>query len=132
MRLLTEAGRLKASGYRHMHRFAALLVIGVLVAPAITECVGLVSAGGRHACCANLGGMASETTLTPCCGRSEQSNDAAPPETQAAGPSLKLLAPHFVEFADPGAMRAPIPVESFAVRRAAVVPLYLQQSSLLI
>jgi hypothetical protein len=113
-------------------RAVALLVVAVLVGPAITECVGWASAYGRHACCANLGGLASETTLTPCCGRSEQSNDAAPPETQAAGPSLKLLAPHFAEFADPGAMRAPIPVESFAARRAAVVPLYLQQASLLI
>ena len=113
-----------------MHRLAAFLVIGVLVVPAITECVGW--AAGRHACCANRGGMAPETALTPCCGMSEQSNDAAPPETQAAGPSLKLLAPHVAAFVDPGAMRAPIPVESFAARRAAVVPLYLQQASLLI
>jgi hypothetical protein len=113
-------------------RTVALLVVAILVGPAITECVGLASAGGRHACCANLGGMASEPTLTPCCSRSEQSNDAAPPETQAAGPSLKLLVPHFAEFTEPGAMRAPIPVESFAARRAAVVPLYLQQASLLI
>ena len=105
-------------------------MVGVLVAPAIAECAGW--AAGRHPCCANRGGMASETALTPCCGMSEQSNDAAPPETQAAGPSLKLLAPHFAAFVDPGAVRMPIPVESFAARRAAVVPLYLQQASLLI
>ena len=130
--MLTEAGRLKASGYRRMHRFAALLVIGVLVTPAITECVGLVSAGGRHACCANLGGMASETTLTPCCGRSEQSNDATPPETQTTRPVLTLLGPHFVPASDAFVARTPIPLDTFVPRRAAVVPLYLQQASLLI
>ena len=113
-----------------INRLAAVLVIGVLVAPAITECAGW--AAGRHPCCANRGGMAPETALTPCCGMSEQANDATPPETQAAGPSLKLLTTHFAVLVDPGAVRMPIPVESFAARRAAVVPLYLQQSSLLI
>lgn len=113
-----------------INRLVAVLVIGVLVVPAITECVGW--AAGRHPCCTNRVGMAPETALTPCCGMSEQSNDAAPPETQAAGPSLKLLAPHFAALVDPGAVRMPIPVESFAARRAAVVPLYLQQASLLI
>ena len=113
-----------------INRLVAVLVVGVLVAPVITECAGW--AAGRHPCCANRGGMAPETALTPCCGMSEQSNDAAPPEAQAAGPSLKLLVPHFAALVDPGAVRMPIPVESFAARRAAVVPLYLQQASLLI
>jgi hypothetical protein len=114
-------------------RTAALLLVGVLVVPAITDCAGwAVSAFGRHACCANRGDMAPETTMRACCGMSEQSNDTAPPETQAAGPSLKLLAPHFAVLVDRGAMRVPIPVESSAARRAAVVPLYLQQASLLI
>lgn len=130
MRSLTEAGRLKASGYQRMHRLAAFLVIGVLVVPAITDCVGWAT--GRHACCANRGGLAPQTALTPCCGMSEQSNDAAPPEAQAAGPSLKLLAPDFAVLVDPGAMRVPILVESSAARRAPIVPLYLQQASLLI
>jgi hypothetical protein len=110
------------------NRLVAVLVIGVLAVPAIAECAGW--AAGRHPCCANRGGMAPETALTPCCGMSEQSNDAAPPETQTAGPSLKLLTPHFAALADPGAVR--MPVESSAARRAAVVPLYLQQASLLI
>jgi len=130
VRSLTEAGRLKAFGYQRMYRLVAVLVIGVLVAPALSECVGW--AAGRHACCANRGGMDPETALTPCCGMSEQSNDAAPPEARAAGSSLKLLVPHFAVLVDPGALRLPIPVESFAARRAAVVPLYLQQASLLI
>ena len=112
-----------------INRLAAFLGIGVLVVPAITECVGW--AAGRHPCCANRGSMAAETALTPCCGMSEQANDAAPPETQAAGPSLKLLVPHFAALVDPGGVRMSIPIESFA-RRAALVPLYLQQASLLI
>ena len=113
-----------------INRLVAVLVIGVLAVPAIIECAGW--AAGRHPCCVNRGGMAPETALTPCCGMSEQSNDAAPPETQAAGRALKLLTPHFAALVDPGAVRVPIPVESFAARRAAVVPLYLQQASLLI
>ena len=113
-----------------MYRLVAVLVIGVLVAPALSECVGW--AAGRHACCANRGGMAPETALTPCCGMSEQSNDTAPPEARTAGPSLKLLVPHFAALVDPGVVRVPIPIDSFTVRRAAVVPLYLQQASLLI
>jgi hypothetical protein len=115
-----------------MYRLVAVLVIGVLVAPALTECAGwAASAAGRHVCCANRDGMAPETSVTACCGMSEQSSDAAPTETQGARPSLKLLAPHFAALVDPGAVRAPIPVDSFAARRAAV-PLYLQQVSLLI
>ena len=117
---------------RYTVRLIALLVVGVLLEPTITECAAwAVSAAGGHACCANSG-MAPETALTPCCGMSEQSNDAAPPEAQAAGPSLKLLSPHFAALVDPGAVRILIPVESFAARSAAVVPLYLQQASLLI
>jgi hypothetical protein len=113
-------------------RLIALLAVGVLLEPTITECAAwAASAAGSHACCANSG-MAPETALTPCCGMSEQSNDAAPPETRAAGPSLKLLAPLFAALVDPGAVRMPIPVESSAARRAAVVPLYLRQASLLI
>ena len=125
MRSLTKIGHRTAA-----LRTAALVLVGILVVPAITECVGW--AAGRHPCCTNRAGMATETALTPCCGMSEQSNDTAPPETQAAGPSLKLLAPHLATLVDPGAVRVPIPVESFAARRAVVVPLYLQQASLLI
>lgn len=114
-------------------RVVALVVVGFLVAPAITECAGwAASATGRHICCGNRGGMASETRMTDCCAMSEQSSDTAPPETQASRPSLKLLTPHFVPVVDIGALRAPIPDESFTARRAPVVPLYLQQASLLI
>ena len=67
VKLLTKAGRLKASGYRPMHRLIAVLVIGVLVAPALTECAGwAASAAGRHVCCANRDGMASDTSVTAC------------------------------------------------------------------
>ena len=113
-------------------RIAAALVVGVLVAPAITECAGWASAAGRHICCGNRGGMAPETRMTDCCAMSEQSNDAAPPDTQAARPTLTLLNPHIVPVVDPSAVRTPIPVESFAARTASVVPIYLQQASLLI
>jgi hypothetical protein len=130
VRSLTKFGNRTAAPRTAPLRTVALLIVGVLVAPAFTECVGW--AAGRHACCANRGGMDPETALTPCCGMSEQSNDAAPPEARAAGSSLKLLVPHFAVLVDPGALRLPIPVESFAARRAAVVPLYLQQASLLI
>jgi hypothetical protein len=114
-------------------RTVALLVVAVLVAPAITECAGWAdSAAGRHICCGNRGGMAPETRMTDCCAMSEQSNDAAPPDTQTARPALKLLDPHVVPVVDAGAARTPIPVESFAARMAAGVPFYIQQASLLI
>ncbi len=138
VRLLTKLGRLKASGYQRMHcsaalRTVALLVVAVLVGPAITECAGwAVSAAGRHLCCGNRGGMASETRMTECCAKPAQSNDATPPETQTARPVLTLLGPHFVPAGDTFAARTPVPCDTFVSRRAAVVPLYLQQASLLI
>jgi hypothetical protein len=114
-------------------RTAALLVVGILVVPAITECAGWTAAASRHACCANRDGTARETSLKACCGMSEQSDEAAPPETQPTRTSLKLLSPHVAPIAvSPLASRVLLPGESFSPRRAAVVPLYLQQASLLI
>jgi hypothetical protein len=138
VRLLTEPGRLKASGCQRMHRSAALrtvalLVVAILVGPALTECVGWVaSAAGRHHCCGNRGAMASETRMTPCCAKPAPSSDATPPDTQTTRPVLTLLGPHFVPASDPFVARTPVPLDAFVPRRAAVVPLYLQQSSLLI
>src|SRR5688572_20296650 len=94
---------LKASGYQRMHRLIALLVVGVFVVPAVTECaMWAASAAGAHACCAKRGSLAPETTMTACCGMSQQANDAAPPEQQAGRPSLKLLASPFASLIDPG------------------------------
>lgn len=114
-------------------RLLVALVVTVLVAPALTECAGwAVSAAGRHICCGNGGGMAPETRMTDCCAVSEQSNDATPPDPQIARGALKLVDLHFVPLADTLAARTPISVEDAAARRAAVVPLYLRQASLLI
>ena len=64
---------------------------------------------------------------------SEQSNETTPPETQAARTPLKLLGPHFVPVAVSSlSSRTVLPGESSSLRRASVVPLYLQQASLLI
>jgi len=109
------------------------LVVTVLVAPALTECVAwAASDAGRHICCGNRGGMAPETRMTDCCAMSEQSNDATPPDAQIARPLLKLTNLHFVSLGDAPVSRVPVTVENVAARRAAVVPLYLQQASLLI
>jgi hypothetical protein len=114
-------------------RVLAALVVTVLVAPALTECAGwAVSAAGRHVCCGNRGGMAPETRMTDCCAMSEQSNEATPPDAQSARPFLKLVDLHFLPLADTLAARPPISLEHAAARRAAVVPLYLRQASLLI
>jgi hypothetical protein len=115
-------------------RTAALVVVGVLVAPAIAECAGWSSSAvGRHACCRDRGAMATETSMRACCGMSEQSSETAPPETQAARTPLQLLAPHFVPVAlSSFSSHALVPGVSSSLRRAAIVPLYLQQASLLI
>jgi hypothetical protein len=64
---------------------------------------------------------------------SGQSNEAAPPDTQITRTPLKLLGAHFafVTVSTPSS-RTLIPGELSSLRRAAVVPLYLQQASLLI
>jgi hypothetical protein len=77
--------------------------------------------------------MAPETSMKACCGMSEQSNEAAPPETQNTRAPLKLLGAHFAPVAlSPFASRTVVPGDTSSSRRAAVVPLYLQQASLLI
>jgi hypothetical protein len=126
VRLLTKfATRIAA------HRAVALLIVGVLVAPAITECAGWsASAAGRHVCCADRGGLAPETSVTDCCAMSEPSSNATAPETQAARTPLKSLGLHFTLVSDSGTSHTPIPAETS--RRASGVPLYLRQASLLI
>ena len=119
----------------HAVRFMALIFAGLLVAPAIAECAGwALSEAGRHVCCANRGEMASETSMTDCCGISQQSNDAVPPDTQEGRVSFKLLGSPFAQFADLLlSWRSPFFNESsFAPRLTSFVPLYLRQGSLLI
>jgi len=115
-------------------RTVALFIVVVLLAPAITECAGWsLSAAGRHACCRDRGAMATETSMRACCGMSEESSETAPPETQAARTPLQLLVPHFVPVAlSSFSSHALLPGVSSSLRRASVVPLYLQQASLLI
>jgi hypothetical protein len=113
-------------------RTVAVCVIGILVVPAIAECAGWTAAATRHSCCANRGGTVPETSLKACCGMSEQSDEATPTETRITRTPLKLLSPHVAPFAVSFSSRALLPGESSSVRRASVVPLYLQQASLLI
>ena len=115
-------------------RSVALFIVVALVAPAIVECAGWSSSAvGRHACCRDRGPLAPETRMTNCCAMSEQSNEGAPPETQPVRTPLKLLGPHVVPVALSGvSSRTLLPGESSWLRRAAIVPLYLQQASLLI
>lgn len=115
-------------------RLAALLVVGVLVAPAMTECAGWASsAAGRHACCANRGDMAPETSMTDCCSMSNQSTEGAPTDAQPIRPSLKLLGPQFTHLSDIfSPPRSTLFVDWAIAQRAACVPLYLRQASLLI
>ena len=112
----------------------AVCLVGLLVAPEIIESAGWWSlAAGRHACCRDRGPLAPETRMTNCCGMSEQSNEGAPPETQPARTPLKLLAQHCVPVAlSSFSSHTLLPGESSSLRRAAIVPLYLQQASLLI
>jgi hypothetical protein len=119
----------------HVARLVAIVLVGALAAPAITECAGWSAlAADRHACCAGRGDLASEASVTNCCANSEQSNDVAPPESQAARPLFKhLLGADVSPVADlflPS--RTPLLTVSSAARGAALVPLYLQQTSLLI
>jgi hypothetical protein len=115
-------------------RLVALFVVGVIMAPAIGECAGWsASAAGRHACCAKRGSMAPETSMTACCGMSEESSETAPAQTQLTRTPLKLLGAHFAPVAvSPLASHTLIPGESSSLPRSAIVPLYLQQASLLI
>jgi hypothetical protein len=114
-------------------RTIAVCIVGLLMAPAIIESAGWSSAAGRHACCRDRGPLAPETRMTNCCAMSEQSNEGAPPETQPVRTTLKLLAPQVVPVAlSTFASQALLPGESSSLRRAAIVPLYLQQASLLI
>ena len=76
--------------------------------------------------------MTPETSLKACCGVSEQSNEATPTETQTTRTPLKLLSPHFAPTVSPYLSRTFLPGEPSSPRRAAFVPLYLQQASLLI
>jgi hypothetical protein len=112
-------------------RFVALVVAGLFIAPAITECALRAASSDSHACCAKRGTLAPEPTVTACCRIAAQSSDAAPAQAQAAAPSLRLVTAAFASFVNPG-MRAPIPADAFSARPAAVVPLYLLQASLLI
>ena len=115
------------------HRVLAALIVAVLVAPALTECAGWGEfEAGRHICCGNRGGMASESRMTDCCAMSQPSTDATPPDAQMARPMLKLVDLQFVPLGDGLAARTPVSVEDGAARRAAVVPLYLRPASLLI
>jgi hypothetical protein len=112
-------------------RTLALFIVGVLMAPAISECAGWsASAAGRHVCCADRGGLAPETSVADCCAMSDSSSNAAPPETQATRTPIKLLGLHVALVSDSSAARTPIPTETS--RRASGVPLYLRQASLLI
>ena len=112
-------------------RLVALFVVGVIMAPAIGECAGwAASAAGRHACCAKRGTMVPETSLTACCGMSEESSETAPAQTQITRTSLKFDS-HFVAIAVLTPSPSALP-DSPALRRGSPVPLYLQQASLLI
>jgi hypothetical protein len=112
-------------------RIIALSVVAVMVGPAITECAGWsMSAAGRHVCCADRGLPAPETNIAACCGMSDTAGSPTPSETQAARPPVKSPGLPVVLLTDSSAARTPVPTES--LRRAAVVPLYLRQASLLI
>ena len=115
-------------------RTVALCLVGVILAPAIGECAGWsASEAGRHICCMNRSGTVPETSLRNCCGMTEQSSEAAPPEIQITRTPLKLLGAHFVPVAvSPLSSRTLLPGELSSARRPAIVPLYLQQASLLI
>jgi len=115
-------------------RVLAALVMAVLIVPAITECAGWAAfSADRHICCGNRGGMAPDTRMTDCCAMSEQASDATPPDAQIARPMLKLVDLQVVSF--DGRLAAHMPTSAdvvAAAHRAAVVPLYLRQASLLI
>lgn len=111
-----------------------LLLVAAAAGPAFAACAGWsASAADRHACCAGRGDLASEASITNCCAASEQSNDVAPPESQAALSLLKLLGTDVSPVPDlflPS--HTPVLTVSSAAHRATLVPLYLQQASLLI
>lgn len=116
---------------RSVAGLVVLLLVAPAAGPAFAACAGWsASAADRHACCAGRGDLASEASITNCCAASEQSNGGAPPERQAA---LSLLGADVSPVADwflPS--RTPVLTISSASRHATLVPLYLQQASLLI
>ena len=114
-----------------MRRLSALLLLVVLAAPALAECAGWSAvAAGRDACCAR--GEGAQPALTNCCGMSQQSGDVTAPDIQAARTGLKLLNTGFSPLAPLPAPARPLPTNDHDLTAAAPVPIYLQQSTLLI
>jgi len=129
MYMLTVGQELPGRGKR-----ASRALVGALAGPAIAECAGWsVSAADRHACCAGRGEPACAANTTNCCAMSEQSNDVTPTESIAARTPLRLLPADISPVAEWFLPRCtPVLTVSSVSRRAALVPLYLQQVSLLI
>jgi hypothetical protein len=111
-------------------RLFALVVVAVIVAPAITECTAWAILA-RHACCANRDGLPSETSMTSCCGMSQQSTDSTLPDAQSIRAALKPVAQPVTSPVDLPGFHTVRRLDS-VVARPATVPLYLQQASLLI
>lgn len=92
-----------------------------------------MSAADRHACCAHVGELASEASVTDCCAMSEQSNSEATPENQLPPAPVKLLRADFSSAADAfQSLHTGAPISASATHRPVLVPLYLLQLSLLI
>lgn len=70
-----------------------LLLLFAAAAPALAACTGwLASARDRHTCCARLGDLASEATVTDCCAMAEQSSGLGDRETPVPVPMRPGLA----------------------------------------
>jgi hypothetical protein len=120
-----------------MRRLAAgvtglLLVIGA-AGPALAACAGWsASALDRHACCAHLGTLASEGSVTDCCALAEQSSGPAVRDGQISPPLrpptvLAITVPLIHSYRAPAACvvdRMPVEVSS--------PPRYVLLASLLI
>lgn len=72
---------------------SVLLLMFAAAAPAVAACAGWsMGPGDRHACCAHLGELASEGSVTDCCAQSEQSSGPVDRENQLSD-SVRPVAP---------------------------------------
>ncbi len=110
---------------------SVLLIVFGAAAPAIAACAGWSMApGDRHACCAHLGELASEGSVTDCCAQSEQSSGSVDRETQLSD-SVRPVAPVTSVLLVPSPETGASLVDSVAVQ-AASPPKYVLLGSFLI
>ncbi|MBI3047361.1 MAG: hypothetical protein HYY76_03530 [Acidobacteria bacterium] len=113
-----------------------VLLVATAAAPALAACAGWSSStADRHACCAHLGSLAAEATVTNCCAMAEQSNGPADRGTSLS-PIAKIARPvpsasSIVVLASSPGARPVFPLDRFLTQQASP-PKYVLLASFLI